>query len=726
MYKGVNCCSELLPAMGFTRYTSLVDKLAQQNNRNNSTMHVQISLRFVLTGIFTLMISACTNVSQYIPAQVESRDVKQSQPVADSEDSSGGIDQGPDLRAQDLDLQRARQYQSQAQNSPVAAQRIDAALNAAEYYIQGQDFNQAEQVISTIERQYLSQLASDRLIVIQAYISYSRDDFRTTLELLRPLWERTPAPVDESQNNNDTESQAAIIETPTLSVQQMDALLLASLVYQRADDYDSAIAALIRRERGLRGASRTETTRYIWQVINSLSLTARQQIIQTTPNALVRNRIEQSLNSEIGRAPLKPSEFGQWRDPDLNVSSQIIDSQWNAQSPQNIAVLLPSNSRFAKAAQAVMDGIKYQHEQNNSSYRPEIRFYDLGESAFNTSQYYNAAVQSGSDFIIGPLGKDYANQLSSYSAVGSVPTVLLGGDAPLNANTQRFATTPELEGVQIAERAWKDGHLSAAVMRATSTNSRRTVEAFRQRWLELGGKIAAIIDYSPKQFDHSVELKQLFSVNQSKYRHTQLSSVLGFQPKFSAYQRADIDFVLMLADNKMGRLLRPQINFYSGSKIPVYSGSNVYNGIQDSVNNIDLNKTRFPVMPWVIASSEVAPYAGQLNRLFALGADAYQLAATYQTLRRDPVSAFDGLTGKISIASNRNVIIEPAWARFEQGEATIIDNNGIDIRPVSAPNRFANGRQGTNRENSYNQDTWDADKSVRRRPFYTEAQNDDD
>lgn len=697
-------------------------------------MHVQISLRLILTSILALILSACVGVPSFnpTPAKVESREIEQTTRAPNQPESGIAVEPDPSLQAQDIDLKTARQYQSQAQSSSQTWERVKAALSSAEYYIRGENYDQAEQIITGIDRQQLGQVETDRLTVIEAYIAYSRNELETALGLARPLWERIPAETPEIQDleqNNEQDSEQDQNERPSitqptpLSIQQIDALLLASLIYQRANDYDSALAALISRERGLSGASRTETTRYIWQVINSLPRSSRLQIISTTPNAIVRNRIEQSLSSEIGQAPLKPTEFSQWRRPQAKNTNKIIDSRWNPRSPQNIAVLLPQNSRFAKAAQAVMDGINYQHEQNQSSYKPNVRFYDLGESAFNTAQYYNAALQAGADFIIGPLGKDYANQLSSYSSIGSVPTVLLGGDAPLNSGTRRFATTPELEGAQIAERAWNDGHLSAAVMRARTPMSQRAVESFRQRWLELGGKIASIIDYSPSQFDHSVELKQLFAVNQSNYRHNQLSSTLGFRPKFSAYQRADIDFVFMHADDKAGRLLRPQINFFSGSKIPVYSASNIFNGIQDPINNVDLNKTRFPVMPWVIASAEVAPYAGQLNRLFALGADAYQLAASYQTLSSDPTSAFDGLTGRVSIANNRDVISKSAWARFEEGQANIIDSNGIDIRPVSAPNSLGTNGKGTNRGKSYNQETWDADKSVRRKQFYTETQD---
>ena len=363
-----------------------------------------------------------------------------------------------------------------------------------------------------------------------------------------------------------------------------------------------------------------------------------------------------------------------------------------------------------------MDGINHQHEQNLSPYRPQLRFYDIGDLPSQAVQFYSAAVNSGADFIIGPLGKDYANQVNSIYG-SRVPTLLLGGDTQLAGGMSRFAIGPEAEGRRVAERAWKEGHLSAALLVPNDANSQRTVNTFSQQWLSYGGKISNIVTYSPKQFDHSVELKQLFAINQSQYRHSRLSNVLGFKPKFAAYQRADIDFIFMIANNENGRLVRPQINFFSGGRIPVYATSAVFNGLQDEINNVDLDRTQFPVMPWVLKSTNVAPYAGQLNMLFAMGSDAYAIAGNFQTLSRNFNTAMNGNTGQISINAYGEADYQPVWATFRDGQVVAEDTLGIDITPIQGP-ESEEEQQGEGKvKGEYNDSNWDSrNRRPRRNP----------
>ncbi len=675
----------------------------------------------LLAALFAMLLSACASTPERVPADVSTIDLStsKSDTAQDVDESYGGSIQ-PTIHAQELD--RARFYSSQAQRAEEPSTRIDAILSAAEYYIQAQDFSSAEEQLTLISGQPLIQTQSDRATVIRAYIAYDRNQLRDTLALLRPLWQRRSELPDTSQAN-DKISSAQLPRFAALSTQQVDALLLGSLAYQKAGDFDSAVAALIQRERGLVGASRAETTRYIWQVINRLDQDQRHAIINTSTDPLVRNRIEQSLGSQTGEAELKVPEFNEWRDwqsDSLSNQNQEISATWSTDSPQQIAVLLPMTSRFKKAAQAIKEGMEYEHKQNQSSFQPNLQFYDIGDDPFSVAQYYNAAINNGADFVIGPLGRDYANQLAAYSELGRVATVLLGGDQALRSNVSRFIISPEQEGLQIAEQAWRNGHLSAAVIKTDSRTSRRTVEAFKKRWLDLGGKLAQEITYSDSQFDHSVELKQMFAINESQYRLSRLSSVLDFKPKFAAYQRADIDFIFMYANVEAARLLRPQINFFSGSKVPVYAPAKIYNGVSDPVNNMDLNRTRFPIMPWVYRSGQVSPYAGQLNNLFALGSDAYNLAAQYQQLRANDQLGFNGRTGRVSVTPSGMVSSKQLWALFKQGEAVVderlIEGRELDIRPVGVPNsrRFIN--QGRNSENDYNQQTWDAEKAARRTP----------
>lgn len=698
-------------------------------------MHLELNYRIKLLSVTlsVALLTSCASSPITQPVDVEARDIVVTPPSAIQNEPETPLENRFDdqaLQAEELNVNRAEYYRQQSQNQNDRNGRVNSALSAAEYYIQAQDFQGAEQSVTPLYVEPLNGVQADRLTVINAYVAYAKGEYQEALSVLEPLWSRqtqTPdleakaAADDTATVNNNELAFPTIPERPKLTTQQVDALLLGSFSYQALNDYDSAINALITRERSLVGNTRSETTRYIWQVINSLPIDRRHNIFNSTQNLLVRNRIEQSLSSQTTSVATAPQQFEQWREEPQSVIKQTVVDAWGPGSPRSIAVLLPITSKFNKAAQAVKDGINYQHTNNQSPYRPELRFYDIGDNPYAASQYYTAALQSGADFIIGPLGKDYANQVSAYSNNDynrrQIPTLLLGGDTALNGPISRFTMSPEMEGARVAERAWKDGHLSAGLLTTDSTSNRRIANSFIQRWQSLGGKISKTVTYSPKQYDHSTELKQMFDINQSQYRHSQLSKALGFKPKFSAYQRSDIDFILMLANTQTGRLIRPQVNFFSGSKVPVYSTSSIFNGLQDSVNNIDLDGTRFPIMPWVLRSAKVAPYAGQLNMLFALGTDAYSVVPSYRELRQNSDLAINGNTGQVSISNYGETMYQPIWARFKQGEVIPIETLGLDIAPIDPLNDevFINQSvNGTYNDSTYNSETWDRQNGSRR------------
>jgi len=658
-------------------------------------------LRAVSSSVAILLLASCATAPTYEPqpAEVETRDVvRQKTPEQDAPSPSLNPEiETEGLKVEDLNSSRARYYQQQSEQHSDESDRINNALSSAEYYIQANDFRNAERIAFDLKDTATDPVQTDRLRVILAYVAYSQQDYQQSLNQLEPLLIESPQP------SIDEQLDLGLAPAQKLSIQQVDALLLASFAHQKTGDYNMAVHSLIRRESALAGAARSETTRYIWQVISAVPIADRQTIIENSQYPLVKNRFEQSLDNRVANTSQAPQQFGQWREDLDPALKQTVTSGWTNNSARSIAVLLPISSKFSKAAQAVKEGIAYQHAQNSSTYRPEIRFYDIGSNAYQASQYYAAAIQSGADFVIGPLGKDFANQVNSFGG-SRIPTLLLGGDSQLIPGMLRFNMGPETEGQRVAERAWKDGHLSAALLVPDNANSRRTANAFTQRWLQYGGKVGKMSTYSPKQYDHSVELRQLFAINQSQYRYNNISKVLGYKPKYSPYQRADIDFIFMIANNKSGRLLRPQINFFSGSSIPVYATSSIFNGLHDPVNNIDLDSTRFPVMPWVLKSTNVAPYAGQLNMLFAMGSDAYKLAGNYYALRRNPAAALNGNTGQLSINEQGEAIYQPVWARFRDGEARADETLGIDITPLQAPNR----PDGFNRDvkGVYNDETW--------------------
>lgn len=721
----------------------------------------------------TLALLASCASNNYRPNDVEIRDALPQGTDLEDNGEFARIDDDPVLIASDVDdEQHARQalkaeyYQRLAEQESDAQKQIEDILSSAEYFVQANQHQRAAELVLAIRSRLNTVEQQHRAIVVLAYADYANQYYQRALLRLEPLIQYSTNTLDNPEGNDDAaplpsqsadndkmlgdqtdaqpertyiDANKALRQQERLTVQQVDALLLSSFCHQGLGNYEQAIAVLIRREAALYGSARAETTRYIWQVISTMPDQQREAVLQRSANLQVRSRIQQSLTGEIGGATLAPQQFNQWREELAMTSpSTILDSQWGPNSPRSVYVLLPFSSRFDTASRAVKAGIDREHELNQSSYRPSLHYYDIGDNPLQVGQYYAAAVRAGADFIIGPIGRAFSNEANNNSAYFNntgyrnsysdtrAPMLMLGGDQTVSAGNLRLSMNPEIEGRHVAERAWQDGHLSAGVLLPNSESGRRVLAGFSQRWLSLGGKMGKTIEYSPQQYDHSTELKQLFAINSSEYRHSRLSRVLGFKPKFSPYQRGDIDFVLMVADYKTGRIVRPQINFFTNSQLPVYSTSSIYNGIEDKINNMDLDRTRFPVMPWVVRSGKVTQYAGKLNMLQAMGMDAYRVAGNLSMLRSNPDAAIRGHTGQLQLHANSEIVYQPAWAKFVQGELEVIDSKGSDMSPLDSESSAElngdlrnrpygeSGEGGRNSRGSYNEQNWDSRESRRK------------
>ena len=597
------------------------------------------------------------------------------------------------LKNRDFEIQRAERYLEIARTSSNEA-ATDATLNAAEYYVQAHESQRAEQTVLALKQRKLTPVQLVRYHIVRAYAEYERGENTVPLARLEPILA-----------DSDTQLQPKV-----------DALLLKALIYQRLYRLEDTINLLVEREALLFGEARAETSRYIWQVIEQISRPERLRVMANTVYPQVRTRLEQSLTGNVETHLQQPIPFEQWRHQRSATSANQSPrySTWTASSPRSIAVLLPETSRYKRAAQAVKDGIMYQHALNASAYQPIINFYDIGSNPWQTTEYYFAASQSGHDVIIGPLGKDYADSVAqSLAGRNTPPTILLGGDHRLNSNTIRLGLSPEKEAQQAATYAKQLGLVNAVILTPNTTAGKRGAEAFSTFWLRSGGKISRTMSYSPRQYDHSTEFELLFELNKSKVRYRAFSDTLGFRPKFSPYRRRDIDFIYLVGDVDLARIMRPQINFFAGNQLPVIATSSIYNGIEAEAENRDLDNTLFPAMPWELAPQQVSPYAGQLNRLFALGSDAYKVAGEFENLKSHAPSLF-GNTGTLRLSNTGELSIEPVWAKFENGRATTQAELRATQNPSSLNYRNGLDAKSTSGLKRYDESNWDSRKSRRK------------
>ena len=359
----------------------------------------------------------------------------------------------------------------------------------------------------------------------------------------------------------------------------------------------------------------------------------------------------------------------------------VADAPFQMEYPRQIALLLPVNSRYQGEAQAFRSGALFMHESDNHPNRPTVKVYDTGFAHQEIRAIYEKAIAEGADFIIGPLGRQAIDQLVSNKRF-PVPTLLIGNPThpdSVSPNVYQLGMAPEQDGVQVARRAYAAGHRRALIIFSASDWSRRVSTATSNDWTRLGGKIVAQTAV-PVTSDHSAQaIRRLFHLDHSAARAAALKKVLTHRLSFKAIprRRQDVDVIFLFCSRPQAQVINPQIDFLYGHDLPVFSTSHLYHGTQDRLTDLDLGGIILGDMPWILRSNGPRPFrAGgrnnpntyrgtPLDRLFALGMDAYALSSRVIALRTIPEARYAGFSGQLSSDASGVVRRKLMWAEFE-------------------------------------------------------------
>lgn len=359
-----------------------------------------------------------------------------------------------------------------------------------------------------------------------------------------------------------------------------------------------------------------------------------------------------------------------------------------------IALLLPLTSNYGLAAQAVRDGFLAVDAAGANPDKPVVRVYDIGADPARAPEFYAQAVRDGAHAVVGPLGREAADQIIRRADI-RVPTLLLSHSDETAAGRPlyQFGLPPEQEARQAAERAWLDGHRRAAVLYPEGPWGERMLSAFTARWQRLGGTLLASQVYEENQSDHSEAIKKLLNIHLSEARRELLEKRLAAKIQFESRARQDVDLIFLAADAKRGRLLKPQLNFYHASHVPVYATSHIYSGRSDPVHDVDLDGVLFADMPWMLVTEGRVqelrqslqrdwPHAGSdLDRLYALGMDSYAILPHLSRIAGDGAAHFDGVTSVLSLDADGRLQRQLLWARFSKGVPRVLGARDEDGRP---------------------------------------------
>ena len=362
----------------------------------------------------------------------------------------------------------------------------------------------------------------------------------------------------------------------------------------------------------------------------------------------------------------------------------VANAPFRIEYPSQIALLLPLNSRYQGEAEAFRSGALFMHESDNHPDQPTIKLYDTGLVHQEIRAIYEKAIAEGADFIIGPLGRQAIDQLVSDKRF-PVPTLLIGNPtnpASASPNVYQLGMAPEQDGVQLARRAYAAGHRRALIIFAASDWGRRVSTATSNDWARLGGKIVAqtAVPVTSDHFTHAI--RRLFHLDHSAARAAALKKVLTHRLPFKAIprRRQDVDVIFLFCSRPQAQVINPQIDFLYGHDLPVFSTSHLYHGTQDRLIDLDLDGIILGDMPWILGSNgprafraggtnNPNTYRGTpLDRLFALGMDAYALSSRITALRTIPEARYAGFSGQLSSDGNGVVRRKLMWAQFQNAE----------------------------------------------------------
>lgn len=327
----------------------------------------------------------------------------------------------------------------------------------------------------------------------------------------------------------------------------------------------------------------------------------------------------------------------------------------NYRPPARLAVLLPQSGSLAIAGNAIRDGILAAYYAEKRA-KPVIRFYDSQGTANGAISAFHLAVKDGAQMIIGPIGKEEVQAISSIET--SIPILALNsGDATNNKMLLNFSLSPEREGELLAKRLLAKKYLKAIVFSASNETNSRIIDALQKHYSAGGGSIIVDASIPRSSTDASTGL-----VTPAKLPGTLL-------------QAQAFVFLMTSADAKT---TRATLALNGASVIPILASADIFD-IKDEKNNAQLDGIPFLQMPWLLNRSNAAnvmvsqlkalPSARSLSgsRLNAFGVDAWLISTHLQAWLNNPNGGLNGATGSLHLEPNGTIERTLPWSVYRSG-----------------------------------------------------------
>ena len=311
-----------------------------------------------------------------------------------------------------------------------------------------------------------------------------------------------------------------------------------------------------------------------------------------------------------------------------------------------IALILPLESpTYGRAAEAVKAGFLAAAARAGSSARVRV----IGHGDDGVLLAVAAAEASGVGLVVGPLTRDDLKTVLSMAPARPRMLALnqLDDGAPLPADAYSLALSVDSDATLLARAARADGARSVALVAADGPLQRRFVAAFETEWRRDGGTPPRNYHFDPNP-DVLALLRR---------------EVASGQP----------DAIVLAVDGEYAALTK---SFLPPAR--VYAISQIADDLPSPISH-DLDGVRYVEIPWLADPDDPAlanmPHANLgnpiLERLYALGLDAFALAQMLAVPVPPSRVELDGATGHLSLTPSRSFARQGRMMEIRDGRAQL-------------------------------------------------------
>ncbi|MDF3124855.1 penicillin-binding protein activator [Rheinheimera sp. 1928-s] len=420
----------------------------------------------------------------------------------------------------------------------------------------------------------------------------------------------------------------------------------------------------------------------LWQQLGMLTPDQLQNLSQSGDNSTQGwAKLLQLHQQHLGNRAALTQAISDWQQqyPNLPSLQQLPDeiqqlSAVDAFSPKTIAVLLPFSSNFRQHAEAIQQGILAA----STNQQARLIFID---SQTDTAALQQQLAAEQVDFVIGPLLREQVDAISQ-KADWTIPTLFLNGKTDLvqqSADKFYFSLSVEDEAHQMAMLFKQKNYKQPVLMASRNPLSQRMAEQFSRDWKQIAGKEPETYWFADQAGMEST-IKQLLETAASEQRIRDISKLAGESVKAEPHSRQDIDAIYLLADPAQTRLLKPYIDVsVAPTKVtlPVYASSRSHQKSAEFTDRRDLQGLTFTEMPWMLSTGQQQEFRQQfeqlfpqqdetLQRLFAMGYDAYHLVYRLKQQQQFPALRYQGLTGNLALSTGGQVQRQLTWGKYSK------------------------------------------------------------